>query len=632
MTRPAAIERYRQQLSTTETSLQQHHRYSRRLVAIRMVFFLVAGYFLLTGYLSDTRSTPWIAIGWAVTLAFLVAATIHEWIQQAIQRELIQRRLYRRLIARVDRDWEGLSTKGQFSIGSESSVTADDLDLTGDRSLFSWSSLAGTQAGSRVLVQQLTSYADESTIRDRQHAVRELAPQFEIRERLMMQLWQLGTAQASLEEFSDWAESPSAKNRRLDFLTWLGPACFLCGIIAAIASLSLDLPIAAFWSSVVISAIGLLINVFLVLGFIGVLHDAFKRITTHHELEATCQELLHSLLQLRPQSSLLNEFRRSLCDPGATNSAVVALAKLRWPMRLAGLRLHPSLYIIFLILQICLLWDFRVYGWIERWRKRYSTDVRRWVASLGQLEAILSASAIHDEYPSWAFPEFDLLKGKLFEATQMGHPLLSDQSRVANDLNIDVARPLLLVTGSNMSGKSTLMRAVGVNVALSRIGAPVCAERFVCPPMEIATSIRVRDSLADGVSFFMAELNRLRVVVDAVQQSREVLNRASLVILDEILQGTNSQERQIAVSHVVQMLLGFHVLLLVSTHDLQLADTEGFSDNSQIVHFREHFDVRNGQSHMLFDYRMHAGVAPTTNALKLLALVGLGTALSKSKP
>jgi DNA mismatch repair ATPase MutS len=367
----------------------------------------------------------------------------------------------------------------------------------------------------------------------------------------------------------------------------------------------------------------LLINTYLVLGYVGVLHNAFKRIAMHSELEATCQELLRSLNQLDSQSSLLNEFRSKLCDPTEKNSAVAALVKLRWPIRLAGLRLHPSLYILFLVLQICLLWDFRVFEWIEQWRLRYSREVTKWVASLGQLEAILSAAAIHYEYPSWAFPDFDLPEEVLFEARQVGHPLLGDSSRVCNDLKIDTARPLLLVTGSNMSGKSTLMRAVGVNVALSRIGAPVCAEKFLCPTFDIATSIRVRDSLADGVSFFMAELKRLREVVDVVQHSREQYNRRSLVILDEILQGTNSQERQIAVSHVVQTLLEYQALLLVSTHDLQLADTEGFADNSQIVHFREHFEDRDGQSQMLFDYRMHPGVAPTTNALKLLELVGL---------
>ncbi len=629
MTRQPAIERYRHQLATTESSLHRHHQTLSRLVVTRMVLFLVAGYLLLTSYFSDIRSWSWIAVGLGAMLAFLVSAAIHEWIQQTVQRELIQRRLYRRLIARISRDWEELSKKASMDVGIESIATADDLDLVGDRSLFSWCSLAGTQTGSRAMVQQLTSYAEASTIHDRQQAVRELAPQFEIRERLMMQLWQLGAAQASLEDFSDWAKNPSTGFRWLNFLTWFGPACLLSGILAIISSVSLDLPTPVLWSSLILLTVGVLTNVLLVLGFVGFLHNAFKRITTHQELEATCQELLRSLNQLHPQSTLLNEFRSSLCDPSQKNSAIAALAKLRWPMMLAGLRLHPSLYLVFLIFQICLLWDFRVYEWIERWRVQYATEVPRWIASLGQLEAILAASAIHDEYPSWAFPEFDPPEVGIFEATQMGHPLLGDQSRVNNDLKIDADRPVVLVTGSNMSGKSTLMRAVGVNVALSRIGAPVCAEKFRCPTMDIATSIRVRDSLADGVSFFMAELNRLREVVDAVQQSREKYNRPSLVILDEILQGTNSQERQIAVSHVVQTLLRFDAMLLVSTHDLQLADTEGFSNNSQVVHFREHFEDRDGKSKMLFDYRMHPGIAPTTNALKLLELVGLGKNLSK---
>lgn len=557
-----------------------------------------------------------------MALAFIVSAILYERVQIAIQGDLTQRRLFRRLTGRIDRNWSELSKIEVGELGLESSMTADDLDLIGDRSLLSWCSLAGTKAGKRVLVEQLTTYAEAATVIQRQEAARELSPQVEIRHRLMLQLWQLGSASESLDGFSDWATQPTQSRPWVNWLSWIGPVCLMLGV--AIAAICFEpIPGACFWCGAALAAIGLLTNMVLMLGYIGVIHNAFKQIESHHGLEATCQELLKSLSQMQSQSWLLLDIQRVLCDPKGNDSALAALPKLRWPMRLAGLRLNPTLTIPFLILQLVWLWDFRVYGWIERWRNRNSASVPQWLNCIGQLEAVLSSAAISHEYPNWTFPVSTLPKGVLFQANQIGHPLIPDAMRVCNDLQMDRGLPLLVVTGSNMSGKSTLMRSIGVNVALSRIGSPVCAESFSCPAMELSTSIRVRDSLADGVSFFMAELKRLRQVVDAVQHSRQALHRPSLVILDEILQGTNSRERQIAVSHVVQRLLLFDCLLLVSTHDLQLADADSFTGNCQVVHFREHFEEVDGQSQMKFDYRMHPGPAPTTNALKLLELVGL---------
>ncbi len=621
-----ALPRYLQHLSTCETRLIFHQGWQRRLVIARTLLFAGAGFFLFTGYRDSDRPVFWLAIGWGLAIAFVAAAVVHERIHQAMQGDLVQRNLYRRLVARLHRNWTELPNVAATKPESSVLATSDDLDLLGDRSLTNWCSLAGTETGWTAIANQLTSYADAKTISGRQTAAKELSPQIDIRHHLMLQLWHLGASPASLEGFSRWANDSTKSPRWLASITWLGPICLVVGVLIAVAKYD-TVPGPIFWSGVVLSGMGLLTNVMLVLGYIGIIHNTFKQIGTHNEIESTCHALLQSLTQMQPRSTLLAELKRSLCDSSERDSALVALPHLRWPMRFAGLRLNPGLYLPFLVLQILFLWDFRVYGWIERWRANYATAVPRWLASIGQLEAILSAAAIHNEYPLWAFPSFELSDGQIFQADQLGHPLINDTMRVANDLNIQCSQPLLLVTGSNMSGKSTLMRAVGVNVALSRLGAPVCAKSFHCHPMELATSIRVRDSLADGVSFFMAELNRLREVVDAVQKSRQSHGRMSLVILDEILQGTNSSERLIAVSHVIQTLLGFDSLLLVSTHDLQLAEADEFHSNSQVVHFREHFEETEGRSQMKFDYQMHTGIAPTTNALKLLELVGLGKPL-----
>jgi DNA mismatch repair ATPase MutS len=181
----------------------------------------------------------------------------------------------------------------------------------------------------------------------------------------------------------------------------------------------------------------------------------------------------------------------------------------------------------------------------------------------------------------------------------------------------------LLVTGSNMSGKSTLLRAIGVNVVLAQAGGPVCADDMAIPPLALATSVRVRDSLEYGVSYYMAELRRIKEVVDAATEARAEGKRVPFFLLDEILHGTNTSERQIAARRIIRHLLALGATGVVSTHDLTLADSPDLARVSQQVYFTEQFSRGPEGPVMRFDYRLRPGVATSTNALKLMEIVGL---------
>ena len=209
----------------------------------------------------------------------------------------------------------------------------------------------------------------------------------------------------------------------------------------------------------------------------------------------------------------------------------------------------------------------------------------------------------------------------------LGHPLLADDRRVANDVEVGPAGTILLITGSNMSGKSTLLRAIGLNALLAQAGAPVCAAAFEMPPADLQTSIRVQDSLELGLSYFMAALARLKQIVDAaIQDGRgqadpdRTTGRVLLYLLDEVLQGTNSIERGIAVRAVVRHLLDAGAIGVMTTHDLALADEEPLMSAAGLAHFTEqvHPDGR-----MTFDYRLRPGLATSTNALRLMQLIGI---------
>jgi DNA mismatch repair ATPase MutS len=207
-------------------------------------------------------------------------------------------------------------------------------------------------------------------------------------------------------------------------------------------------------------------------------------------------------------------------------------------------------------------------------------------------------------------------------ARDLGHPLLPAARRVGNDVTVGPAGTFLLVTGSNMSGKSTLLRAIGLNAVLAQAGGPVCAASLRLPPVRLATSILVEDSLASGVSFFLAELLRIKGVVAAAAEAK-ARGAVLLYLLDEVLRGTNSVERQIAVRRVLRHLLSRGALGAVSTHDLELAAGAGIAEAARPVHFRETLAPDPDGPRMSFDYRLRPGPATTTNALELLRQVGL---------
>ena len=206
---------------------------------------------------------------------------------------------------------------------------------------------------------------------------------------------------------------------------------------------------------------------------------------------------------------------------------------------------------------------------------------------------------------------------------ELGHPLLADDVRVANDVEVGPPGTFLLVTGSNMSGKSTLLRAIGLNVILAQAGGPVCARSMNLPPLTVQTSMRIRDSLAAGVSFFLAELKRLKEIVDQADALRQSTDRRLLYLLDEILLGTNSRDRQIAVVRVLSHVLHSGALGAISTHDLGLADCPELHDACRAVHFTETLHGPGAERPMTFDFKLRPGIATSTNALKLVEMVGL---------
>ncbi len=269
---------------------------------------------------------------------------------------------------------------------------------------------------------------------------------------------------------------------------------------------------------------------------------------------------------------------------------------------------------LFAVISPLLLWRTQLAYRVQEWKQQHTDDVPRWLLSVGETEAIMSLAAFSFERPDFAFPEIDD-DGPVFEAKMVGHPLIPDDVRIDNDVSLGSDAAVLIVSGSNMSGKSTLMRTVGVNTVLALSGAPVCAEHLHISHLRVGASIRINDSLAAGQSKFCAEILRLRQIIALAHEDRHFV-----FLLDEILHGTNSHDRKIGAQAVIATLVKSGAIGLVSTHDLALARMTDTLDGKAInVHFEDHMEGDK----MVFDYRMRPGVVERSNALALMRAVGL---------
>ena len=262
-----------------------------------------------------------------------------------------------------------------------------------------------------------------------------------------------------------------------------------------------------------------------------------------------------------------------------------------------------------------LLWVTQCAIAIESWRQTNGPKVGEWLAAVGEFEALCSLASFAYEQPSAVFPQLLEENMPAFRAMRMQHPLIDPGKAIANDIDLSRDSALWIVSGSNMSGKSTYLRAIGLNAVLAWAGAPVCCESLTLSPLRIGASIRINDSLADNRSRFYAEISRLREIVDLAKSGAP-----TLFLLDELLSGTNSHDRRIGASAVVRSLVELGAIGLVTTHDLALAEiVPSLQGRARNVHFADHME----KGEMQFDYRLREGVVEHSNALALMRAVGL---------
>jgi energy-coupling factor transporter ATP-binding protein EcfA2 len=570
----------------------------------------------LIAFLVAVAAAAWglwgrVAVGWALAGfllgVFVVLAIYHARLERQRARLVTLRAIQEEALARLDRRWSDLPISWVPEVPPDHPY-AGDLDIVGRASLFQLLDTTATPMGRENLADWLLTLADPVVATARQGAVAELAPLIDLRQEIELRGRATSGADTDPEPFLTWAEDPHGLGDRawLRWVAWLGPITI---VVLGIADLSGAIP-APLWG------LPLLVNLLVGATAARRVYTTIAEVVTGQHAIAAYAGQLEVLATADFADSALRHLQERL-GTGKRGSP----AMLRRLGRLTGMAIPPS-SVLYVPIQALTLWDVHVLFALEHWKREGGREARRWLATLGEAEALAALAGLRHDNPDWTFPTIEQ-EGDTYRAALLGHPLLGGDMRVRNDVTIGPPGTFLLVTGSNMSGKSTLLRAIGVNAVLAQAGGPVCATALALPPVALWTSARVQDSLERGVSFFLAELQRLKLIVDAATRSQQQGGPRVMYLLDEILQGTNTAERSVAARRVIAYLVDQGAIGAVSTHDLALADDPRLVQSAVTVHFTDTVGEGPDVPPMSFDYRLRPGVATTTNALRLMRLIGL---------
>jgi hypothetical protein len=520
---------------------------------------------------------------------------------------------YERALARLDGRWAGTGGETGERFLDDAHLYAHDLDVFGEASLFELLSSARTQIGEETLAAWLKEPAEAPALRERHQAVAELSPRTELREDVGV-LGEDTRTGVHAEALADWGERPS-RLHRFSVPVWAWPLSGAGGLAVPAA-----IVLFAAWAGLLqLDADSLavlrtyVLTLFAVCGAV-VWHFRARTAAIFRDVDEAAHDLgllagvLGRLEAERFRAERLTVLRAELDVEGQPPSR--RLARLNALTDLVDSRHH----LVVRLVGPLLLWDLHLAYAIERWRRTSGPAIRRWLVAVGEMEALLSLAGYHYEHPDDVFPE--LSSGPpCFDGEGLGHPLLSDAVTIRNDVRLGGELRVLVVSGSNMSGKSTLLRTVGVNAVLAQAGAPVRARRLRLAPLTLGTSIRIQDSLQDGVSRFYAEIIRLGLIMRRAAEPPPVL-----FLIDELLHGTNSHDRRIGAEAIVRGLVERGAIGLVTTHDLALAHVaDALGARGANVHFQDVLE----DGRMRFDYRMRPGVVQKSNALALMRSVGL---------
>ncbi len=568
---------------------------SDRLSTARAVVFLIAAAIFWFSVIQMSMAVEWLLIP---VLLFAMLVWQHSRVHKRMGRIQQAQRYYTHRVNHIDGDWEGHGNAGAGYIDSSHPYTSD-LDVFGAGSLFEYLSCTRTRLGEETLAQWLSQNADVRTVSLRQDAVRELSNRLEFREALAL-LDAVSDKQLGKDDVRNWVvEDYPLKPWQRVVATILGVLALLSLVIWALGY--------GLWPL----ALVILLEIPLYVSCYRSIKQMAKQAQHISSTLADLKQLLAIIEQHPFQSTLLKQ----LTDPLRVDESMPSVQMHKLYSLLE--RLNQCFRNTF-VMPFALLFGLPIHlaFKLEHWRKHVGQHIEHWLESAGQVEALASLATYGFEHPENTYPAMvSGTRRPVFNALSLSHPLIAAKERVANDISLNGDKRLIMVSGSNMSGKSTLLRSIGIAAVMASAGAPVQAQQLELSSFNIGCAMRASDSLKDGSSLFYAVISRIKCVVDLAKAGPPLL-----FLLDEILQGTNSHDRLVGARGIIHQLMEYNTIGLVTTHDLALTRiVDSLGDSALNIHFADQFV----DGEIDFDYKIRPGIIKKSNALALMRMIGL---------
>lgn len=580
--------------------LKKQEKAERYLVNLRPAVFITgiaaaALMYMVHNYIPFTAALV------LFTALFIYLVVRHERLKNHMIYTTLLRDINTSSLKRLQGEWDTFTDDGGDFKDSNHSYS-EDLDIFGKKSLFQWINAANTFIGRHKLSELLLGIIGNSDdIRERQEAVDELATMLSWRQRFLAEGMLAKGKMRDPGELIRWARESSEFFRKFWVISIIR-VCPIITVILVITGLIMDktpwyLPVAA------------LVVQFALLSY---KKKERYRMFSMAENYAADLKVYYKMIKLFETRKFKSLHIKSMKDTIKDKKGLEVFKQVdKLSAIIDSISNRRNLFYVFF--NILALWDLQNMIALERWKQNSGHVLKKWFDALGKIEALASLAVIRFENPDWIMPVICDENEPVFATKRIGHPLLTGE-RTYNDFTIDKKVKVLLITGSNMSGKSTLLRTAGINLVLAYAGAPVCASWFQASLMEINTCMRVSDNLGENISSFYAELLRIKKIVTEAESGKKVF-----FLLDEIFKGTNSLDRHTGARVLVNKLSFTHSIGLVSTHDLELCELERENDRIANYHFQEYY--KDGK--IYFDYKLRPGPSTTRNALYLMQLAGI---------
>lgn len=594
------IEKYKKRIKKYKNSQGKLERISSNISILRVAVFILG--VASSIFLYKLRLYYWLVISVLVSvILFIYIIYLHKKILYKKKYIAAIILINGKSMERIQGKWKNFIDKGEEFINEEDNYSYD-IDIFGENSLFQFINTAVTYSGRKKLAESLREgLKTKEKICDKQIGILEIEKRVTFRQKLIAEGIIAEKTLLNPQRLYEWAKE---KNENILTKTDV----YVVKIMPVITIIAIGMYVILKNIPSYVPMILLFIQ-YIILKIIGKNRiSVFEMAEKYNEDLKVYRNMLKLIEKQKFKSPYLEGLKAKLFDE-ENNSADMAIQKLSKIVEAISNRRN----LIYSIMNIVLFTDYKLLRKLDEWKKKYGNSIENWIEAVGEIEEVASLSSLKYDNPSWNNPKIENSDPQL-EAINMGHPLLI-KNGIHNNVIIHEPNSVLLITGSNMSGKSTLLRTVGVNMVLAYAGAPVCAEKFTLSIMELYTCMRINDDLEKNISSFYGEILKIKKIVKAADEGRSIF-----FLMDEIFKGTNSIDRHSGASILIKQLASKGSIGLVSTHDLELSELEN-EENSKVLNY--HFEEYYKDDKIYFDYKLKRGVSTTRNAVYLMKLAGI---------